>query len=477
MHAADERSNFERRPEHYSYPPPPPSNHNRTLEQKKSSSLRTFFGIGHSSRDSVDQSQHANNTKGLGRRSSVRRSGTPGNLSIEEQQRLQGQGYPARTSSRQNLPASPEVGEDNYDPFQIRPDAAPPVARDQDTPIEFYTQQPQRNHYSHQQPPLVRVDTGHSRDSYYTQGSTEQYHQEGQEFARQQLNRTSSYTEPQLHQQQLQQLQPEQYQSYHPTPLHSPIPAHPQLSPGAPIPPSLQQQQEIQYVQPPPPRQEDSPPQHYYRTEQHDQEIERPSLENRRSQALKLLAQQQQGDQSRSSSRPTSEQYSSSETDQELQPLDREQPLAARLQQARDRVKAAEAEKSGELMAQRKSVHLGEASNQNMPPAHRREESNLSQNQGQVRSPQGVPAFGANVVPKQSQGQPYRGQGQNQGQPDSEMGRGTPPPRSANDGNEGDLATQHRELQNEYKTLRKWFCIARSHGRGSLICMPTCCRR
>jgi hypothetical protein len=56
----------------------------------------------------------------------------------------------------------------------------------------------------------------------------------------------------------------------------------------------------------------------------------------------------------------------------------------------------------------------------------------------------GVTTFGANVVPTASQGQPFRGEKQAE---DGEMGRATPPPRSARDMSDSDVEKMAKELE------------------------------
>lgn len=68
----------------------------------------------------------------------------------------------------------------------------------------------------------------------------------------------------------------------------------------------------------------------------------------------------------------------------------------------------------------------------------------------------GIQTFGANVVPTASQGQPYRGEKGQQGQ-GGEMGRATPPPRSATDMTDEEIS----QLVKEHENLREYCAASR----------------
>ncbi|KAF2010997.1 hypothetical protein BU24DRAFT_50677 [Aaosphaeria arxii CBS 175.79] len=99
----------------------------------------------------------------------------------------------------------------------------------------------------------------------------------------------------------------------------------------------------------------------------------------------------------------------------------------------------------------------------NMPS---RESSLLQQPSGQGQNPgqppvsPGIATFGANVVPSASQGQPYRGDKAGQPGQSGDLGRATPPPRSATEMSEDEvlqLVKEHDVLREKYQKVKRYF--------------------
>ncbi|KAF2469849.1 uncharacterized protein BDR25DRAFT_304254 [Lindgomyces ingoldianus] len=497
----------------------PQSNTAYVQQEPKKQSFRSRIAAGFSGHKDEDPSRSHVNKNGLGRRVSVRKSdGRPESFQSLGNERLQAQQWSQPQGSSPHLPTSTEQDEDNLDPFLQQEGRTPPEVPSKD--LQYQAQHPQQfvsNHNQEQynRPPLARVNT---EGSFHTQGGVDHYspeqHQGIQQQHPQQQQQYQSYSPP------TQQPQnPHEYQAFHPQNVPSPHLANTQLHPQGIAQQQqnyyqYQQQQQQQQPQPqtqtqtqtqqqspqdhqpqnlvyPPPQQFASPQpqqggqefqhqqvQHARPTSQHQPELQHPQATH---QIPQIIQQGQQIDtQHLQQLRPASSQ-APLPPPSPLQPLQpppyqaydnqQSQPNQGTEPHSQNITPPQEGQQGQDNMAppasqQRNTLRKVNDSGQPQPGAPSRESSLLQQPpvqgqaQGQPPVSPGIPTFGANVVPTASQGQPYRGEKPGQPGQGGEIGRATPPPRSASDMSDEEvhqLLKDHEVLREKYQKVKRYF--------------------
>ncbi|KAF2641966.1 hypothetical protein P280DRAFT_289607 [Massarina eburnea CBS 473.64] len=484
---------------------------------KQKQSLRSRLGLSSHKDDDAKTSK----AEKVARRVSVRKSDPRAqDYQAQEHSRLQAAQWQRHGGSSSHLPASPEHDErDNHlDPFLQREEDSSPRVPPKDN---FQGPPPQYSHNISQEqfrPPVARVNT---EGSYHTQGGgvvdyspehqqqgLQPHHQQQQQQHQQQQQQYQSYQPAPQPQPQPQKTS--EYQAFNPnapSPLitnaqQHPSPEHasqhqqsyyqyqaqqqtqqqaqqkPSQGPQGPQDPPAQNihySQQTEYSPPPQPHQsQDSQPiQHSRAPSQAQAELKAPPP----TQPLpQIVANNQPSDgQHLQQLRPPSSQA-------HVAPPSPLQPQGA-IVQAYDSNPQGQQPQAAEPHPQNKTPPqqtqdtmppgtqrntLRKVNDAGQPPSGppTREGSLLSQNptQGQAHgqpplSPGPHQTFGANVVPTASQGQPYRGE---KGQPPSnaELGRATPPPRTASDMSDEEISAlvkEHDVLREKYQKVKRYF--------------------
>ncbi|KAF2120174.1 hypothetical protein BDV96DRAFT_642022 [Lophiotrema nucula] len=477
-------------PRRGSYQPSSSAGYGQQEPKKQSRLGRIVAGLkGH---DEPEEPRHSSKN-GIGRRVSVRKSdGRPDGYQSQPNDRLQAAQWSQRQGSSPHLPTSNEQDEDNLDPFLQQEDRDTPQPPPKD--VQYQQQQFAQNAHQEQynRPPLARVNT---EGSYQTQGGVEHYSPEQHQGLQQQQQaqqQYQSYSPP--HQQ---QRDPNEYQAFNPQVAPSPLLANAQLHQQDLAP--QQQQNYYQYQQ-----------QQQFQQQQAGQEQQQPNVHYPQQQQFQPSPQPQQGQdfqqQHAQHGRPSSQhqtelqhaqgthnvpqivqqgQQINTQNLQNLRPPSSHQNLAppSPLQQ-QSAYQAYEGQQGSGNEPHSQSNTPPQQEQDNMPPPGSqrntlrkvnetglqggpptRESSLLQQpgSQGQTHgqppiSP-GIPTFGANVVPTASQGQPYRGEKGQQAQ-GGEMGRATPPPRSATDMTDEEIhqmMKEHDVLREKYQKVKRYF--------------------
>jgi hypothetical protein len=468
------------------------------VQEPKKQSLRSRIAAGLSGHKDYDEPSRNPSKNGVDRRRSVRKSEgsppenyqPPANINPNQLQAAQ---WNQRQASNQHLPVSNEQDEDDdVDPFLQRDDPnipAPPPKdglqyqqHSQQLPPQFTPNPHQEQQFNRPPPQLARVNT-------QTQGGVEQHYSPEQHSGSQQ-SLYQSYSPPAAQHQQ----NPTEYTAFNPqaaqstgsVPLHAPQPQAPPQQQNYYQYQQQAQQQALQQTQQTPSPQEvasqyQQPPQFGSQPHQGSQEFPQHSQQGRppsqhqppelqHPQATRPIPQivqqgQQQIDtQSVQQLRPPSSQqqfappspiqpppyqsYDAKSAQQPTQGVDTPTQNTTPPQQGQDSMPPSGAQQRNTL---RKVNEAG-----GPPPGPSREGSLLLQQPtGQAQGQQppvspGAPTFGANVVPTASQGQPYRGEKGQQAQ-GGELGRATPPPRSATDMSDEEL----HQLIKDHEVLRK----------------------
>ncbi|KAF1954732.1 hypothetical protein CC80DRAFT_549911 [Byssothecium circinans] len=483
---------------------------------KQKQSLRSRLGL--TSHKEEDAQKQASKADKVARRVSVRKSDPRAQdyQAQQEHNRLQAQqwnrGHGGGSSS--HLPVSAEQDEhnnSNLDPFLQQEEETQPRVPPKDGFQGHPQQYSQHQHPSQEQfrPPIARVNT---EGSYHAPGGGVDYSPE--------LQQQHQGLQPQHQPQQTQQQQ--QYQSYHPPPpqpqpqnsgeyqaFHpnapSPLITSAQLQP----PDHASQQQQQNYYQyqaqhqaqqqaqqqlPQGPQDGQAQSAHYPQQTQYS-----PQAQPHQSQDLQHVQHNRVPSQTQVELKapPPTQQQQHPHIVQGGQPID-----SQHLQQLRPPSSQAHIAPPSPLQpqglpfqaydsqqgqpAEPHSLNITppQQTQDNMPPGNQRgtlrkvnepgppsgpptrEGSLLSQNQAQGQalgqpppSPGPHQTFGANVVPAASQGQPYRGE---KGQPPSnaELGRATPPPRSASDMSDDEVSAlikEHEVLREKYQKVKRYF--------------------
>ncbi|KAH7406778.1 hypothetical protein DE146DRAFT_786581 [Phaeosphaeria sp. MPI-PUGE-AT-0046c] len=500
---------------HSSYQPqsPPPP-----VQEPKKSLRSRIAGLAGHSKDEEPSRQASKN--GLGRHKSVRKSDPRlAEQQLHESQRLQA-GQHWQQGSSPHLPTSTEQDEDNLDPFLQQDDHSQPQVPPKDYPQRHQQQQQpppyagtpqQQQQYS--RPPLDRVST---EGSYRTQGGVSQLsqyspdHHQGQGLqSQQQAGQQQQYQSYQPN------IQPPQnqtdYQAFNPQSAPSPLLANAQLHGQNQNTTPQQQQQQIYYQQQ---QQQEQSPQHakghspldlsqqgaHYQQQQFapqphpqphpSQDFQQhqagrtssqqpPELQHPQAirQPLQLVQSQQNDSQQSQQLRPPSSQQLAPPSPLQSQPYKSYDPQSGQQSQSQQTetppVNTSPPQQGQENMpsnAQNSGRNTLRKVTEGPPPgATSRETSLLQQPSGQGQphghppvSP-GLATFDANVVPTGSQGQPYRGEkGQQAQQTQSgEMGRATPPPRSAvtdmADEEIEKMMKEHEVLREKYQKVKRYF--------------------
>ncbi|KAF2194438.1 hypothetical protein K469DRAFT_725789 [Zopfia rhizophila CBS 207.26] len=487
-------------PRRSSYQPQPSTVYVQQQEPKKQSfRSRIVAGLsGH--KESEDHARASSNKNGLGRKVSVRKGdGRPHDgYQSQANDRLQAAQWAQRQGSSPHLPTSNEQDEDNLDPFLQQGNSESPQVPPKD--IQYQQQQFVQNHHQEQyRPPLARVNT---EGSYHTQGGVDHYSPEqhqGLQQPQHQQQQYQTYSPPNQQQQLL-----HEYQAFHPQTAASPHVNNAQLHPQELAQqqqnyyqyqqqqqqqqqsPQDQQQQNIHYQQQQQfssgqPQQgvgqefHQQPIQHGRPPSQHQPELQHPQathqipqivqqgqqIDTQHLQQLRPPSSQQQLAPPSPLQPPQYQAYDPQQQGQQNRAADTHGQNTTPPQQGQDNMAPSTSQ-------QRNTLRKVNDSGQPQPGAPSRESSLLQQPpaQGQAQgqmppvSP-GIPTFGANVVPTASQGQPYRGEKQSQqGQGGGEMGRSTPPPRSASDMSEEEihqLIKDHDTLREKYQKVKRYF--------------------
>ncbi|KAF2736339.1 hypothetical protein EJ04DRAFT_169890 [Polyplosphaeria fusca] len=464
-------------------------------QEPKKQSLRNRIAVAAGLKEPEDLSRQASKN-GLGRRASVKKNdGRPDNYQSQGNDRLQAAQWSQRQQgSSPHLPTSHEQEEDNLDPFLQQDDHDTPHPPPKDLQYQ-YAQNPHQEQYN--RPPLARVNT---EGSYHTQGGVDQYSPEQNQGLAQQQQHQPAQVQQQQGQPQYQSYAPpaertsHEYQAFNPQVAPSPLLGnaqlhhqdlassqqnyyqYPQPQSANQSPQDLQQQnvhyqqqQQQQFSPPPQPQQGQDFVQHGRPPSQHQPDGQQPQSAHPIPQ---IVQQGQQGNPQNLQLRPPS-------SHQNLAPPSPIQPPQYQAYDGQQGQLKQAPETKG------KSTTPPQQEQDNMPPANQprntlrkvnetghpqpgapsRESSLLQQpqaqgqNQGQPPISPGIPSFGANVVPPASQGQPYRGDKGQQAQ-GGEMGRATPPPRSATDMSDEEihqLVKDHEVLREKYQKVKRYF--------------------
>ncbi|KAF2247130.1 hypothetical protein BU26DRAFT_342599 [Trematosphaeria pertusa] len=481
-------------PRRGSYQPQSPAVY---VQEPKKQSLRSRLGLtGHKEED---HSKHSSKN-GVNRRHSVRKSDPRADeYQAQQNNRLQAAQWNQRQGSSPHLATSNEQDEDNLDPFLQQEDSDTPQVPPKDAQYQPHPQQFAQNPHQEQysRPPLARVNT---EGSYHTQGGVDHNSPEHQSLQQQQQQQQQQQAQQQYqsYQPPVQHTQnPNEYQAFHPPTAPSPhigtTQLHPQDHAAQQNYYQYQQQQAQQQVQQQSPQSAQDPqgqtihypppPQFSPQVQPHQgqdfQHVRPPSqaaqLELQTPQPAQQIPQIVQGGQHLQQLRPPSSQ-------QQLAPPSPLQPQAQTYQpydaQQGQQSQAADPHSQNNTPPQQGQDSMAPQNNQQrntlrkvneagQPPsgAPSRESSLLQQPsaqgqaQGQPPVSPGIQTFGANVVPTASQGQPYRGEKGQQGQ-GGEMGRATPPPRSATDMTDEEisqLVKEHENLREKYQKVKRYF--------------------
>jgi hypothetical protein len=473
------------------------------VQEPKKQSLRSRIAAGLSGHKDHDEPSRNPSKNGVDRRRSVRKSEgsppenyqPPGNINPNQLQAVQ---WNQRLASNQHLPVSNEQDEDDVDPFLQRDDRNTPAPPPKDAqqyqqhsqqPAPQFASNPHQEQYNRPPPQLARVNT-------QTQGGVEQHYSPEQHSGSQQ-SLYQSYSPPAAQHQQ----NPTEYTAFNPqavqntgsAPLHAPQ--------GQP-PPSQQQnyyqyQQQAQQQAHQQPQQTPSPQDvavHYQQPPQFGSQPHQGSQEfPQHSQQGRPPSQHQQVDlQHPQATRPIPQIVQQAQQQIDTQPVHQLRPPSSQQQFAPPSPIQPPPYQSHDVKSGHQPTPQGvEPPTQNItppqqgqdsmppsgaqqrntlrkvneaggpPPGPSREGSLLQQPTGQAQGQQppvspGVPTFGANVVPTASQGQPYRGEKGQQPQ-GGEVGRATPPPRSATDMSDEEL----HQLIKDHEVLRAYNFVLR----------------
>ncbi|KAF2657666.1 hypothetical protein K491DRAFT_321330 [Lophiostoma macrostomum CBS 122681] len=470
---------------------------------KKSIRSRIVAGITGHSKDQEEQpgrlsAKNGGSGSGLGRRVSVRESkGRPESYQAAGDGRLQPAQWSQRQGSSQHLPASNEQDEDDLDPFLQHEDNDTPQPPPKDSPYQPHAPQFAPNPRQGQEqfrPPIARVDTEGS-GSYHTQGGVDRY-------------------SPEQHQglQPQQQLQSQQQQQHYQT--YSPPGQHPQATPpeyqafhpqGAPNPHlgnAAQHSQDISQQQ-----------QNYYQYQQQQQQQQQPQPQQVQQQSQQPTSQDQAAHYQQQHFPPPPQPHQGQDFQQPQQQQQHVQHARPSSQHQPDLQSPPPAQQIPQIVQQGQQVdaqHLQQlrppSSHQSLAPPSPIQPQQQFQaydaQQGQV--PQGSDTHSLKTTPPQtqdgmapppgqnrntlrkvnetgnqqagapsressllqqpsnqaSQGQPYRGEKQGQQSQPADVGRATPPPRSAADMSDEEihqLMKEHDVLREKYQKVKRYF--------------------
>ncbi|KAH9869902.1 hypothetical protein J1614_006823 [Plenodomus biglobosus] len=455
----------------YQPAPAPPAVH--TPEPKKQSlSSRIAAGVrGHKKDDAAKQAQK----NGVARSKSVRTSDarSPDYPPSQEGHRLQGsQQWHPRQESSPHLPTSNEQDEDNLDPFLQQDGRATPQVPPKDVPYQQqhaqYSSNPHQEQYG--RPPLDRVST---EGSYQTQGGVEQHYSPDQHQAQglQQQQQQQQQTKQQQPQQQYQGYQPplqqppntQEYQAFNPQGAPSPLlpnaPLHGQGGQGQD---ASQQQQDYyayQHQQLPPQAQGQLAVDHAQQElHYHHQPQPQPQPQQQQFASQQQPRQGQDHPQQPQTVRPPPQQQIDAHQSQQLRPPSSSQqfslpsPLQPQPYQTHD------AQTSHQPYSSETQVHnITPPQQDNMASKGQSSNRNTLRNGGLPGAPSRESSLLQQPSAQASQGQPYRGEKQGQG----ELGRATPPPRSsATDMTEEEIEKmikEHDVLREKYQKVKRYF--------------------
>ncbi|KAF2683779.1 hypothetical protein K458DRAFT_389705 [Lentithecium fluviatile CBS 122367] len=477
-------------PRRGSYQPQP------TYAQEPKKGFRHRLGL--TSHKEDDAAKQASKADKLPRRISVRKSDPRAHEYQQSQENGRLQAAAQWQGSSPHLATSNEQDEDNLDPFLQQEDSTTPQVPPKD--VQYQAHPPQFSPNPHQgeynRPPLARVDT---EGSFNTQGGVDRYSPEHQGLPQQ----------PQPPQQQYQSYHPavqhpqnpNEYQAFHPqnapSPLISTAQLHQQENSGQPqnYYPYQQQQgqqqspqapqdaqgQNVHYPQPPPSFTPQVQP-HQGQDFQHVQHARGPSQAQGDPSAppashqipqIVQGGQQIDGPQQQQLRPPSSQAQlappSPLQPSQPYQPYDAQQGQPQAADPHSQNTTPPQQGQNNMVPPsnnQRNTLRKVNEAGQTPSGAPSRESSLLQQPsaqgqaQGQPPVSPGIQTFGANVVPTASQGQPYRGEKQGQQPQGGEMGRATPPPRSANDMSDEEIAELTKELvvlREKYQKVKRYF--------------------
>ncbi|KAF2124701.1 hypothetical protein P153DRAFT_125180 [Dothidotthia symphoricarpi CBS 119687] len=388
------------------------------VQEPKKASFRSRIAAGFTGHRDDDATKQATRNP-LGRKQSVRKTGPE--YSAQDASRLQASQWQQqpqqqqqqpqqRTGSSPHLPPSTEEDESNLDPF-LQQEGRSPQVPPKDVPYQQHFQPGTHQEYARSPPEGVSG----------------------------------------VHQQPPQpQQQP--YQNYQPTSQHSSTKEYTAFNPqNTPSPLSVHAQLHTHDTTP--------QPQQYY---QYQQNTSHPQQQSNQQQSPQSTQPQQQQQQQQS---PTRQLPHLIQPDSLRPPSSQQQHAPpSPLQQAHDESHTQNTTPPQDNMAPSsqnsvKSSMRKVADGQQQPGPPTREPSLLQQpGQTSAQPPvsPGIASFGANVVPSASQGQPYRGDKQSQG----EISRATPPPRSASDMTDESLEKmikEHEVLREKYQKVKRYF--------------------
>ncbi|CAI6336618.1 unnamed protein product [Periconia digitata] len=495
-------------PQHYSQEQPP---------KKAKEGLRSRLGFGKSHKEEEDTPK-ASKTEKLGRRVSVARKPHDYQAHQQQQQQQQQQQHPDQSrlqpspwndsrhgTSNHHLPPSPELNEDqNLDPFlqqDDNPSVPPKDGHFAGHPAQ-YSQNPPQDQY---RPPLARVNTDGTTGSYHAQGGVDQQHpryspehqqqhqqQQQQHLPQQQQQQQNPQLSPNHSQQQQQVPSPPQYQTYHPSAppqqpgqgeykaFHLPGQQNP-LATNAQLHPPEHPTQPQQHVQ----------QQTYYQYQAQQQAQQLASQSSSHESHPQNTHYSQQGQFSPPLQPHHGQEHSqphhvrgSSQGKVELNtPLPTPPVEAQHSQQLRPPSSQGHIAPPSPLQTQGVNftpydAHQGQQSQnpdpraQNTTPPQQTQDSMAPAtqkhtlrkvndgSQAQAGPPSRESSLLSQPSTQASQGQPFRGDKQGQQASSGDLGRATPPPRSATDMSEEEISSlvkEHEVLREKYQKVKRYF--------------------